>query len=550
MSVSVAIVGSGPTALYALKNLLRARLPLSVTLIEKDAVAGRGMPYSDTANSPAMLANIASIEIPPVTETLVQWLNRQDDKTLQDLGINRGAINERSFYPRLLIGAFFEDQLNRLQMLASANGHQVEVLTRHEVVDVSPGKSDVTLTVRAGEDMLHRTFSHAVLATGHAWPDSEAQKPGYYPSPWPSENIWRIPASRVGVIGTSLSAFDVMSEVARANGLFHYDEAGALRYQQKREDTPLSIALLSRKGVLPEADFYCPLPAQAPEGFSEEAVRALIAGSKAGLLDRVFALFYSILQREDPSYCAGLGLFEPTPERFAAAYFAGREETDPFVHAARNLAEAKANQEATFTVPWRYAILGMHEAFGIITPFLDEDDLKRFNGTLKGVFADNYATVPHQAIERLLALRQAGIVSVEALGPDYDMDRDSVEQGARLVIDDRELIFDHLVDATGQHRLGLADLPFPTLREVLQEGRLGSETEEDAALDTAEDFRLRMPEAYDERIYCLSLPYLIGRYPFIQGLTAASDLGETAARAILTGAEEKTDTADAMIAAA
>ena len=550
MSVSVAIVGSGPTALYALKNLLRARLPLSVTLIEKDAVAGRGMPYSDTANSPAMLANIASIEIPPVTETLVQWLTRQDDRRLEDLGTHRSAINERSFYPRLLLGAFFEDQLKRLEMLGSANGHQVEVLTRHEVTDVAPGQSDVTLTLRTEAETRHRTFTHAILATGHAWPESETGKPGYYPSPWPSENIWRIPSSRVGVIGTSLSAFDVMAEVARANGLFHYDEAGALRYQQTGEGIPLRVTLLSRKGVLPEADFYCPLPAKAPEGFSEEAVRALIAGPSAGLLDRVFRLFFSVLQRQDADYCAGLGLFEPTPESFTKAYYAGREDADPFVHAARNLAEAKANQDAGFTVPWRYAILGMHEAFGLITPFLDAEDLTRFNSTLKGVFADNYATVPHQAIERLLALRQAGIVSVEALGRDYEMDRDSVAQGARLVMGDRELVFDHLVDATGQHRLGLADLPFPTLREVLQQGRLGNEAEEDGVLDTAEDFRLRMPEAFEERIYCLSLPYLIGRYPFIQGLTAASELGETAAQAILLEAVGRPDLEQARTVAA
>jgi len=525
-------------------------MPISVTLIEKDAVAGRGMPYSDAANSPTMLANIASIEIPAVTETLVQWLMRQDDRTLEALGTHRGAINERTFYPRLLIGAYFEDQLSRLGMLASAAGHQLEVLTRHEVMDVAPGQSDVTLTIRNEAETLHRTFSHAILATGHTWPESEAEKPGYYPSPWPSEKIWRIPASRVGVIGTSLSAFDVMAEVARANGLFHYDEAGALRYQQKQEETELRISLLSRKGVLPEADFYCPLPAQPPEGFSEEAVRGLIAGPKTGLLDRVFNLFYSVLQRQDPDYCASLGLFEPSPERFAAAYFSGRESEDPFVHAARNLAEAKANQEAAFTVPWRYAILGMHEAFGIITPFLDEDDIKRFNGTLKGVFADNYATVPHQAIERLLALRQAGIVSVEALGPDYEMDRETVDQGARITTGDRALIFDHLVDATGQHKLGLADLPFPTLRGVLEQGRIGSGDEKDGLLETEADFRLRMPEDVAERIFCLSLPYLIGRYPFIQGLTAARDLGETAALAILSETEGRPEQVDMMIAAA
>ncbi len=54
----------GPTGIYTFYELVKRGEPLAITLFEKEAQAGVGMPYSDDNTAAQMLANIASIEIP------------------------------------------------------------------------------------------------------------------------------------------------------------------------------------------------------------------------------------------------------------------------------------------------------------------------------------------------------------------------------------------------------------------------------------------------------------------------------------------------------
>lgn len=69
---------------------------------------------------------------------------------------------------------------------------------------------------------------------------------------------------------------------------------------------------------------------------------------------------------------------------------------------------------------WRYTVLRLHEVVQAIVPSLNERDRERFKSGLERVFIDNYAAIPPQSIRRLLALREAGNISVVALGDDYD----------------------------------------------------------------------------------------------------------------------------------
>lgn len=62
----IAIIGSGPTGIYTFYHLLKNSTPLSISVFEQSEDAGVGMPYNDDDNSRLMLANIASIEIPPI----------------------------------------------------------------------------------------------------------------------------------------------------------------------------------------------------------------------------------------------------------------------------------------------------------------------------------------------------------------------------------------------------------------------------------------------------------------------------------------------------
>ena len=552
MHNSIALVGSGPTAIYTLRGLIASTRPLAITVFEKEAVAGKGMPYHPAVNDRAMLANIASIEIPPIRETLADWLHRQSDGELDRLRVTRAAITDRAFFPRVVLGAYFKAQFDRLVEEGRASRHVIEVKAGQEVTDMALGVDDIRLTVErpdrsSGQPPEHYAFDHVVMATGHSFSDVIEVKPGYFASPWPSSLLKTIPAARVGILGTSLSAIDAMVTVATRHGSFYHDEAGLLEFQPAREADDLHITLMSRKGMLPEADFYFAIPYEPLSICTEAAVDALVETGARDLLDRVFELFVRELSAADLDYAARIGLSQLTVETVGPAYFAEREAHDPFVWAALNLAEARQNYETRTTIAWRYAILRMHEVVARVVPHLDSRDLQRFHRHFKTLFVDNYATVPHASIERLLALRRAGMLDVLALGPDYALDTDTVERGALVTFDDGQLQFDAFIDATGQGRLSAADIPFPGLirQGVVGKARVrsgdqvllaadGQSREEEAGgvrLDAC--YRLQFDQPLCRRIYCLALPFLLHQFPFIQGITSSAELGETVSQAIL-----------------
>lgn len=247
---------------------------------------------------------------------------------------------------------------------------------------------------------------------------------------------------------------------------------------------------------------------------------------KADALDAAFDLFRDELMLADPDYAAQIGLAGLTADSFAAAYFAAREAADPFRWARKNLEEVEHNKARRITVPWRYSILRMHERLELIVPKLNDADRKRFDDGLKKVFVDNYAAVPPESIRRLLALRDAGLLSVLALGDDYDLD---VQEDRTVIeVNGREHTYQVFIDARGQKALATKDLPFPTLRQAILA----------AGFDVPEvnsSYGLTGVPGYDGRLVLAAIPYLMHDHPFVQGITASQDIGAAVASGVATG---------------
>ncbi len=547
MSVRIAIIGSGPTGIYTLKGLVDCPRPLSITIFEAEGDPGKGTPYHPDINDGAMLSNIASIELPAISETLVAYLRRQSDAELQRLNINREAIGEREFYPRVVLGEFLQAQFLQLVKLGEERGHAIEVRARQRVVDIALQRHDVRLRIQAPDSTaVDFAFDHVVMATGHDWPENIEVKPGYFVSPWPAPALKAIGNGPVAILGTSLSAIDALITVATAHGAFYLDTTGQLEFQAAPDTEKFHVTMMSRKGILPEADFYCEIPYLPPKFCTPEAIEALLATGRHDLLDDIFELFKQELVAADPAYAAKIGLPLQTVETLASAYFADRENNDPFVWAARNLAEAKQNKAREYTVQWRYAILRMHEVVAKAIPHLDTTDLKRFQKHFKTIFVDDYATVPHASIERLLALRRAGKLDILALGSDYDISTEGVQHGVILRHHGETVVFDAFIDATGQHAMSATDIPFPTLAEqgvirkaATPEARtvlLGDEDESyvrTGGIDLDQAFRPKFEENLCRNLYCAAISFLLHTLPFVQGITSAHEIGETVSTAIV-----------------
>lgn len=517
----IALIGGGPTAIYSLAALLKNEVQVDITLYERAAEAGVGMPYADDDNSRMMLANIASIEIPPIVSSYLQWLKTQDPAELARYNVEAASLHERQFLPRILLGNYFRHQFLQLVEEAKRRGLPITVNESCEVTDLRVGADGVHLWAEG--KLIDKTFDRAIIATGHVWPDDDEATPSYFPSPWSGLIEASIPAGQIGIMGTSLSGIDAVMAVANQHGEFVENEDGSLTFILDKGRETLNIAMLSRSGILPEADFYCPLPYEPLQVVTEAAIEKAIDQGSAGLLDRVFMLMVEELAMADPHWATEIRLRTLTADTFSHAWFADREHHHPFHWAAANLEEVERNKRDKHTVPWRYAVLRLHEAVEPVVPHLTEQDRERFNNGLARIFIDNYTAIPPESIRRLLALREAGIVSIHALGQDYTM---AIKQTCTHISGNQKTwAFDTFIDARGQKPMKIKDLPFPSLRQQL-------EASGDDFPDVAEDYSLLSPEEARGKIVFAALPYLMHDKPFIQGITVCAEIGECIARAV------------------
>ena len=537
MTSSIAFVGAGPTTIYTLHALLnQVSRPFELTIYEEQPTAGRGTPYRPGWNDPAMLSNIASIEIPPLEQTLLEWLEAQTPSRLVALGIDPDEIGERTFYPRLALGEFFYDQFQALLERAREQGVAVNVRTRCRVVDAVSEPDAMVLTIRARSgETSERRFNHVVLATGHQWPEDPQVRPGYFLSPWPATALAEIPPCKVGIRGTSLSAIDAGVALAVTHGEFVEDADGGLTYEPAPGSDAFHMTMMSRKGLLPEADFFAPLPYEPLDICTPEAMEKLIAADGL-LLEPAYALFKQELIAADPDYAAETGLADLDLEEYCERYFVDRANADPFEWALDNLAEAERNYEAEHTVPWRYAILRMHEVLALIVPHLDAEEYRRFSKHFKPLFIDDYATVPHESIRRMLALHRAGKLDVLAIGDDYRIDSHRAEGGAVVEAMGERHAFPAFVEATGQRPLQAKAFPFPSLlsQGIVRDAQPGAPPSASRGIAIDDQFHPISDDIPQDQLFCLSLPFLLGRHPFIQGITSSHEMGLVVAEQLAT----------------
>ena len=526
---SLAFVGAGPTTLYTLDALLRqGPRGVRITVFEAQAAVGLGTPYRPGWNDPAMLSNIASAEIPPLTQTLLAWLQSRSPAELEAMGVDIAAVSDRAFLPRLVLGRYFESQFQSLLDTAAKAGVRIDVRAGCRVVDAVNRPDGLELVFTSPDGKTARSlFDHVVLATGHQWPSRQEARPGYYTSPWPARALAAAPPTDIGVRGSSLTAIDTAVALAAAHGDFVRD-GEALTYRPGSALPDFHITLMSRKGLLPEADFYFPLPHAPLAVCNPAALAELIDRRQPDLLDAAFDLFRRELLRIDPAYAEATGLAQATLEPFGEAYFQARADADPFVWAEANLAEARANHATKTTVSWRDAILRMHEPIAAIVPHLSETDFERFNRSFKPVFVDAYGAVPHESVERMLALHRAGRLSLIALGDDYRIDTRCPEGGARLVRAGRSRHFPVFIEATGQRPLSALQFPFLSLIEqgIVRDETAGDPGGAGRGIVVDDLFRPIAAALPADRLFCLSLPFILGRHPFAQGVTSSRDMGE------------------------
>lgn len=259
----IAIIGSGATAIYLLKHLMDNVNVLKnhieeIAVFEKGDILGMGMPYNPRTTDLYNLSNIASEELPELLIPFVDWLNSQSQKTLKNLGLQRQKISKSEVYNRLALGQYLQAQYEGIVQKLVDEGIGVQQYPNSEVIDVEyvTAKQQVILKISQGDSY---TFDKVVIATGHIWTEEDDVPSGNYSSPWPIQKI--LPKEghfhnfKIGTLGASLSAFDVVSSLSRRHGTFKINKEGKSTFKPFEGAENFSVALHAANGWLPHLQY-------------------------------------------------------------------------------------------------------------------------------------------------------------------------------------------------------------------------------------------------------------------------------------------------------
>lgn len=477
---SLAIIGSGPSTVFLLKQLLERAgqgLPREITIFEKDGQAGVGMPYSARTTDPHHLSNISSEEIPALQQSFAEWLGtKATPEQLAAWAIRREEIDPEEIYPRLALGAYFQSQYCALVAALRAAGVAVKERVNSLVLDVVPGSDGSSGVEVVLSDGARHACAALVIATGHRWPQDDRPDDGYFASPWPIRKILPPPGRYydfpVGILGASLSAFDVVTTLAHHHGDFSV-EGGQLSYQPRREAQGLKLVLHAADGALPHLLFEQTEPLrEIYRHVSREQIEGLIGADGFLPLIRYFdevcrpVLIRGFLQdgRADIAKLledASLGL-EDLVEKLAAEH----QYDDPFEGLAVELAEAERLVREGRVTHWKEYLDDLFYTLNFHAESLAAEDHDLLKGKVLPFVMSVVAAMPLDSVRKLLALRNAGMIELRKGKAEIDEDHKGTGL-TRLTVDDdgeeSEERYRLFIDCGGQKPSSPTDHPFRSL---------------------------------------------------------------------------------------
>lgn len=465
----IAIIGAGPAALFMYKKLVEAEIAnLEVHIYERKNVIGAGMPYSNEGSEEEHITNISDHEFPDLVTSLTEWVHGLPDSTLATYNISRNTFKETEVVPRLLFGQYLKEQFEALIKTGRSKGIKTSVFLNREVTNIVdiPTENKVLVEVEK-ESVTH--YDSLVICSGHNWAsDLEDKIMGYYNSPYPPAKLKPIHNKKVAIRGSSLTSFDAIRTMARANGSFHENEDQTLTYQLSESCPDFRMVLHSRNGLLPAVRHYLEDPMFLETPFlTRQQIQEHIDQNNGFLsLDYMFEKnFKDRFITKDPEFYRTIK--DLNVESFVEMMMGVRERIDPFILFRAEFQEARKSQRRRKSIQWKEMLVVLSYAMNYPAKYLSAEDMLRYQKTLAPLISIVIAASPPASCLELLALHEAGILEIVTVGNNSivkPVDTGGViykytnEEGQPI-----EYYFQVFVDCVGQRQLSVNDLPFQGL---------------------------------------------------------------------------------------
>jgi uncharacterized NAD(P)/FAD-binding protein YdhS len=547
----IAILGGGPSGLFMFKKLLETRQSkLTIDIFEKKKLLGAGMPYSEAGANTEHITNVSGNEIPELVTTIAEWIQTVPQRVLEHFGVNREKFNDYKVLPRLLFGQYLSAQFSLLQLQANRAGVQTNIYLGCEVTDVIDYPKEEKVVVEVDKKSSY-TYERVIICTGHHWPvRHEGKVPGYFDSPYPPAKLAMKINHPVAIKGASLTAIDAIRTLARHNGSFNLNKHDKLVYTLGKESVNFKLLMHSRAGMLPAVRFHLEDSHLMKNSvLSQEAINVNRAENEGFLLlDFVFEQnFKQLFLKKDPEFY--LQIRDMRIEEFVEAMMKFREKIAPFQLFKSEYSQADKSIKRKESVYWKEMLAVLSFAMNYPAKYLSAEDMQRLQKVLMPLISKVIAFVPQSSVEEMLALHEAGVLDVVAVGEDSRAEPDSRGGVVYYYTDEekqaRALHYQVFVDCVGQPHLSYEEFPYQGLlnhktispaRLKFRDAKAGlaamEQNEGKVETDGQGNYWLKVPGitindhfqvidefgALNERIYIMAVPFIGGYNPDYSGL--------------------------------
>lgn len=478
----MAIIGSGPTCLYILKQLseqsseFRSHIS-SIAIFEKSEHPGMGMPYNPETTDFYNLSNISSEEIPLLEESFAQWLQLQPKAYLKKLNITQLPISSSKVYSRLALGAYLAVQFGKLVDKLNQQGINIQVNSGTEVIDIVSDKSSDRIRLKTKNSKQFGGYSKVIIATGHIWADQDRPKQGYYASPWPIHKI--IPHNKtyynftIGTLGASLSAFDVVSSLAHRHGIFQECDDG-LSFKLHEHAQGFKIVMHSAEGWLPHLQYEQEKPMrEIYRHTTREELLSLI--DRSGFLslsvffDKICrpALLEASVKDGDTPLTKLLSQTSFGIKEFIEHMESKHDYVNSFEGMRKELVQANKKMVSDKPTYWMETLDDLMYCVNFHAELISAEDYLFFRKQMMPFLMNVIAALPLPSARILLALYDAGCLRLKT-GKVEVMDNLSDSRKTMIRVSNANgqtetIEYSMFINCSGQGSIKFEDYPFPTL---------------------------------------------------------------------------------------
>lgn len=465
----IAILGGGPSGLFMYKRFIDSGASdFSIDIFEKKEQLGAGMPYSSEGANDEHITNVSGNEIPELITSLAEWITTVPKDVLFKYNIDTKKYNDYKVLPRLLFGKYLADQFNMLLELGANKGIITNIHYNSTVTDIIDHADKQIVTVEIN-NTDYKEFDCVIICTGHNWPKKhEGKVAGYFDSPYPPSKIAFKANYPIAIKGSSLTAIDAIRTLARKNGKFLKDENGSLFFELDENQEKFKIIMHSRNGLLPAIRFHLE-DSHLNHGsiLTKQEIDAVRLQNDGFLpLDYVFEKnFKAIFIEKDLDFYHKIKDLDI--ETFVDEMMDLRERLDPFTLLRAENTEAEKSIKRKQSIYWKEMLGVLSFALNYPAKYLSAEDMERLQKVLKPLISIVIAFVPQSSVVELLALHDAGVLELIAVG---DNSKVTISNDGRIIysyLDDNNVKqsadYEMFIDCVGQPHLSYNQFPYKSL---------------------------------------------------------------------------------------